>query len=495
MIDRYGSGPYGEGRYGGLGRLPPITPVVAERPLTPPATPIHLLGVGPWADNIEWRTLGLEQIAAATRDQERLRSYEMQLKKAEGRATQAGTAKARRHAAEVAADLRRTILRFRRRMTPFPTVAGYHLPTYVGPSRPIMAIEPTSMSFTLRRSGPAEARIELDTPQDQAVAIEEMVTDLWWRRHDPNENTTELIGRFNVDTVDLSAEGGRLKMSATCVDYRTVVGERLIANPLAAKTYVKGTAVTQVLREIIPANTAVNLAVLNTASLGTINAALEVAAGSTVETVISALAEIAPPFDWAIEPDATLNMQPTLRLWPGGRSSATTVVLTDLAEGYSPIRTWSRRSNRQDYANAIWYSGRAESYLAIISGLDLPEGQRDAYESNDSLCGTAAVQAAAEAILSRRSARAAGWTLNLSPGFWRGRSHIDIGDHVTVAVRVGAGVIRATHPVEDIEVSIDRNAVEDVSLGLGLPRPARDPRSRRSFHGRILTQLRSMGKK
>lgn len=431
----YGTGVYGEGPYS-KDFSPPAPVFVADRPAAPHYAS-HILGVGPWAAGLKWRAAPNYGLTA----------------------------------------------------------------TRVYPSLPLLAVPCLSRaSFTLRRTKPSEATVETDMARGQALVIEEMVTDLWWRRNDPcnPDGLAENIGRFNATAVDASMDSGRLRMSATFVDYRGMLDDRLVLDPMSADANV--TPVADVLANLIPPNSGIDVSVLATADLGKVLDPIEFAIGSSVPSSIAALQVGSPPFDWAVEMGSGTEGRPTLQVWPGRRGTDKGVVLVDDGAGFTPMASWRRRTNRDDYANVVLFTGQTGSQLSVPGpadpdfDFDLPTGQRDATENDHDLITAELIQRAANKARERLSQRTTAWDITLKPGWWQGRDHVDLGDTVRVVIRLGEDLINEAALVEEINVEIDADGTETVRLSLGWGRPARNPQSSQSTTSIIVRQIKRLGR-
>ncbi|MDP8971155.1 MAG: hypothetical protein M3N52_11815 [Actinomycetota bacterium] len=435
MATRYGLGPYGTGPYG-ITREPVVAPVVPPPATTVAAPARHFLGIGPTTSAAAWRGAPNQGVKPGT---------------------------------------------------------GY-------PTRPIIGLPPAqSMSFTLRLDGGCEARVDIEAERTAALVIEDMITDLWWHRRDPRRNLLEPIGRFNADTVDVRNSANGISLSATFVDYQGLLEDRLVLeylDPVTSESmWAAGTPVTQILTFAIPLNTPINLDDLDV-DLGTIKEPFELPPGTTIEEVVRNLKAISnTAWEWWVELPAGSH-QPKLRLLPGQRGTDKGVVLFHIGDTPSPVTDWQMQTSGDRYANAIFFSGSTGGVvLTKPSEIDLYL-QRDAVDSDASLKGNEPlIRAAAQRRLNELAERRPAWRLTLQPGFWEGRSHIDVGDWVTVHIRLGNELLTGTHRVTEITCDIDEAGAETVTLTVGRPRPARDPRSRQSAISVLARRLKNYERK
>jgi hypothetical protein len=196
-------------------------------------------------------------------------------------------------------------------------------------------------------------------------------------------------------------------------------------------------------------------------------------------------------WDWDVE---LVGDAAVLALYPGGRGHDRGVILTDGGDGYSPIRSWDRRVNSEDYASVVIVTGTGNPVGPVSATAgdmtnDIPRGVRDYREEDGTIATAERAFAKADQILRDRSVVKSSWQVDLMPGFWRGRSHIDLGDTIRLVVNMGAETLDEKWTVETIAVDVDATGVERVSLTLGWPRPDPNPRSRRSVTSKLITKI------
>jgi len=381
-----------------------------------------------------------------------------------------------------------------------PGIIGDTAPIVFG--RPVLPLpEATSSGFTLRLDGGDEARSEHAFHRSEAIFIEEMLTDLWWRRREPTTGTVEAIGRFNADKVDITVDGPDVRISCTWVDYRTLLEDRLNLEYLHPEldppesTWPINTNVTEILKFAIPNDIHLDVSELDTSNLlGTTTAPYELPPGTNLETVFKNMVSLSrTKWEWWVELPTTDTAPPKLRFAVNGRGTDRGVVLFDTDGVNGPIESWKIRSASDQYANAIFYSGSDRGVVRILTEDALLYGQRDAEDSDNTLNGEnmAALEKAADRRLQELANRTPTFDLTLRAGFWQGRAHIDVGDWITIYIRLGDDLMAGKHRVTEIDVDIDTNGEETVTLTCGTPRPFRDPRSRKSTVSRIINRLKS----
>ncbi len=431
---RYGEGTYGYGDYYGIAVPDTNTPLLPPS-LAYTGTPMHLLGIGPWSPTIVWRG-----------------------------------------------------------------AANYGIQQGRRVSRPALSLPPAqSLSFTLRLNEGSEARAEITHNRGDFLLIDEMDTDLWWRRKDPRLTTVEMIGRFNCSSVDVQTSDTGITTSCQFDDYRTVLAERMVLaykDPVNAESmWDKGTKITDIMAFALPGNTNIDLSAAtgsDPADLGPTTQPFTLPPGTTIGDLFDNLLAVSTqPWEWWIEAPGNLNKPPTLRIVQGERGSNKGVVLYDVG-GPSPIASWRRVAAADKYANALYYTGGTGGVVDVIQAQIEQYGQRDALDGNSTLGGDInLIQNAAAKKLRELADRRPTYQITLKTGYWRGRSHIDIGDTVAVRIRAGRELIREQFRVSELQVDIDNTGVEQVQLTLGDPLPSANPRSKRNPLIRVLRKLKN----
>lgn len=227
--------------------------------------------------------------------------------------------------------------------------------------------------------------------------------------------------------------------------------------------------------------------------------------GTTVEDMMKILQSISDTtWEWWVDMPASDTDRPRLTL-AAKRGTDRGVVLFDLG-GLGPIEHWSVQRSGDKYANALFFTGGNDDSSSPSNGgsavVTYPDqiavyGQRDAAFSDDSVSTTvntagvpATLKAAAERKLAAMAANRPSYEIVLRQGFWEGRTHIDVGDWVGVRLEMGAEVISEKHRVTEIQIDIDAQGFETVTLTVGPARPAKDPRSRASSTAKLVRYLR-----
>jgi len=471
----YGMGIYSEGPYWGSGPPPPVDGEAVPnlnygagtygygiyygaiswdplQPLFPEATksapPLHILGIGPWSSRIIWRG-----------------------------------------------------------------APNYGLRSGTRAARPAMPLPPaTGKGFTLRLGDGSEARCELAFPRGSAVIIDEMDTDLWWRRKDPRVGKLEMIGRFNTAHVNLSTSDTGISCSVQFVDYQTILGERMVlkylnpnATPNPESMWDVGTPITQILAWALPTNTGLDLSDVTGGTpydLGKTTEAFHLSPDTTMNDLMDNLNAISPKhWEWWVETPLDIHLAPKLRFAIGERGHDKGVTLFDVGSGPTPIAQWTRNSASDEYANALYYTGGSPPTGVSAAGgvVEVFDAQIEQYGQRDALYGNSTVNGGDKELLKRRATkkletladRRASYNIRLAQGFWRGREHIDIGDTINLRLRLGLDTLHEKFRVSELTVDIDDNGLEEVSLNLGRLPTSPDPRSKRSPIARVVRYLKN----
>lgn len=424
-----------------------MTPVVPTPPYTGTVLPTHLLGIGPWNDVVNFRGAANYGITPGNR----------------------------------------------------PATPVLNLPTA------------DNLSVTLRLGAGSEAKTSHFFERHQAVVIDENVTDLWWRRRDPRRLVVDGIGRFNTTTVDLNLAAGGVGVDAsiTYTDYQGLLEDRLVMSYLtpsvpvvpatvpptmttATTMWAAGTLITDVLRWVVPTNLGLDLTGVQAATpdiTATLKHPFQIPLGTRIAEVMKNLLTVSnTAWEWWVDMPTTDADRPRLRL-ATSRGADRGITLFDIG-GQGPIETWSLQRSGDKYANALMFMGGTGGVVYTLPEQIAVYGQRDTTETDTSLLGNIVqIRAAAQTRLAALAAPTPSYEVVLRQSFWEGRTHIDVGDWVTIHLELGAEVVHGKYRVSQIQIDIDGNGFETVTLTLGTRRPDRDPRSRASLAARLVRYL------
>lgn len=437
----YGSGVYGDGVYSGVVIEQPTTGALPTFTTPTYADPMHLLGIGPWNSTKVWRG-----------------------------------------------------------------AKNYGIGRGRAPARPHLQLPGVqSKSFTLRLNEGCEATASLQFASRDAVIIEEMATDLWWRRKDPRTNHLDMIGRFNTSHNDLTrAADGTLQSNLQFVDYRTILGNRMVLKykdpDNAESQWDKGTPITEIMRFAVPTDTPVDLSALaDDDLLGETTLGFTLPPYNTIaDTFATLLAYSSTAWEWWVETPNDVHQPPRLAFARGQRGADRGVTLFDHGHGVTPIDNWQMRATSDTYANTLLFTGTDGGVIRNVPAQIAEYGQRDAQDSDNSVTGEknatglpAALIAAADKKLRTLSDRRPTFTVVLRQGFWRGRNHIDVGDRIRLLIKLGGETLDYKYRVTEINVDIDGVGAETVTLTLGNPLASPNPRSQYSPIFKLVRTLKN----
>lgn len=330
------------------------------------------------------------------------------------------------------------------------------------PTRELTAAR--SRSLTFRRTGGATAGFVLDGRHDEAGEIEELVTDVHvWR-----DGVPVFRGRVSTTNDDLDAD--RHQLAVTVGDYRNVLERRLLTNLVGVLGPHTGVDVATIVENIID-----NVQLLDGGNLGLALGvgfpfgqvapdATEFDEGQAATDAIDSLAE-ALAFDWEVGPDLAVN------LYAGGRGNPTGAVL----DFGGAVKALKRTVDPSHYANVLRLSGGDGSFPVWEEATDLatrPEGRWEAEDARTAVHSTDQLRAIAEVELEDRQTIRPAYVAELKPGRWQGPSHLWLGDTITLRVSSGRRLdVLADYRIEEIELDLDDDGNETVSLALGAEFP------------------------
>lgn len=381
---------------------------------------------------------------------------------------------------------------------------NYGIGKGIQPARPAMHLPATqSCGYTLRINAGCEATAELAFDRSKAIIIEEMSTDLWWRRKDPQTGLLEMMGRFNCSHNDITrSQDGTLGSSLQFQDYRILLGQRMVFKYLSGKPQATdsqwntGTPITDIMRFAVPTDMGLDLseiAATGGTDLGKTTTPYTLDPSSTIDQVFDNLLLIsAKAWEWWVETPTDVTQAPKLRLIVGQRGRDRGVILFDYGLGATPIDSWQMRANADTYGNTLYFMGSEGGVVDGIPTQVTEYGERDQVYSDSTVNGEIVkLKAAAAKKLAEISDRRPSFAITLRNGFWKGRSHIDAGDTVHLKVRLGDEFMAYDYRVSEIDVSIDEVGTETVVLTLGTPFPSGDPRSRYSPLIKVIKTLKN----
>lgn len=380
-------------------------------------------------------------------------------------------------------------------------------------TRELNAASSRKVKFSLTE--PHEASVVIDGFDLAAREIVELVTDLYvFRRRDP-EDARELLYRGRIgNTADAMRSDGH-EVTVPSTSYKGVLQRRLLmtgftsANSAYTVGDSSGTGRGQRWNQVDQMQIAWELVdgiqQLSNGDLGIVNGVGQSSGklrdrtfqmGDSIAEQLDSLSDVIDGFDWDITPTYT-NGASGLQLdrWYRSRGIVRNEVLAFLQSG-SNLLSVQRQVDSSDFANAIRSKGRAPESSGSVQGVEPapveryatpgPEGRWDKLFDEDSTTAAGLAERAdwrvADASLIRPS-----YTVELKPGVWRGPDHFWLGDTVKLVVQSGRLNVQTDVRVQTIDITIDDNGDEQVSVTLGYPK--KDFRSKMSDIDRRLARL------
>jgi hypothetical protein len=353
--------------------------------------------------------------------------------------------------------------------------------------------EATDRKYTAKLDEPAELSFTIDGRHPQAAAIAELSTDvhvLW--TSDAGE--TRILDRCRVGSTQDTITDKEHTLTVGCLDYKAVLlRRRLYSTDTLTFTAMDQAEIAWALIATTQAHTGGALGIskgwTGTSPTG-ITRDRTYEAGDSVGERITELGEVIDGFDWDITPVSPSGLR--FDVWYPQRGVDRGVILIH----GGPVSSASREVNPADYANALRFTGAAGDDVTPgptpveveADGLaDMLQGRWDAAHGDDGLITQAALDQRAAWQLDQSQVVRPVWTVALRRGAWAGPDHIWVGDPVRLVVQSGRLNVNAVYRVYEVEISLDGDGGESVSLALGGPRP--DFRRRASAVERRLAAL------
>lgn len=329
----------------------------------------------------------------------------------------------------------------------------------VGPNGADELVGAHNQKVTFRRRGPAEASFTLNGRDPEAALVDELISDITARR----DGQLLFRGRVGQTSDDIDATGHQVTVGAG--DYRALLDARLLysTDTLTYSGFDSGMIASAVV-DAVQARDGGDLGITDGDGIpaGTVAVDAEFVAGQSAAAAIDAIAGLDAAdggFDWEISPTRKLNV------FPGGRGQSRQVVL----EYGGSISALRRVVDPRTYANVVRLSGETTSHLVQAVDLDeRPEGRWETQIGDRDLANPDQVFSQAARILDELQTIRPSWTVKLRKGWWQGPDHLWLGDTARLRVRSGRLDVNVDVRVEQIDVTVDDNASEQVDLTLDL---------------------------
>jgi len=351
--------------------------------------------------------------------------------------------------------------------------------------------EAKDRKYVARLTEPSELSFQLDGrhPQADVLSPDELATDVYLLWTSP-AGTTRILDRQRAGAgVGDDITDTEHRVQVNCLDYRAVLNRRrLYEGDTLTYTGVDQGEIAWRLIQATQARTGGDLGISRAWSGNTptgVTRDVEYAAGDSIGERIQELSEAVDGFDWAITPVSASALQ--LQVWYPQRGVDRGVVLV---AGGNLVARARREFNASDYANAIRYSGADGLTPQELEAEDLaarPEGRWDAVYGDTTLTTQDMLNQRAAWQMEWAQVVRPTWTVTLRRGAWDGPDHIWLGDPVRLVVYSGRLKTDQVLRVYEVEIDLDGDGGETVTLSLGGPRP--DYRRRPRQTERRLTNL------
>jgi hypothetical protein len=321
----------------------------------------------------------------------------------------------------------------------------------VGPERELTLASSRKLVWTL--TAPAQATFSLPGRSDEAGLLKVSISDLWVYA----DQTLVYRGRV-TQTAD-SAGADSYTVAVTCVDYRGLLGRRLLVEGdqlnWSTPTYA---AIAWGLVSATQAKTGGGLGVVQ----GTWTAdsppsppvVRNYQAGLEIGKAVDDLASVA--FDWEI--DANLRMN----LWAPSKRPASGFV----ADWGGTVVGFTRNADTGSWANVVRDSGDASATVGENRYASRPEGRFETQIGYPDVVLQSTVAARADADAARLLVRRLSYNLDLRPGAVNSPADVALGAQITVALKVGRLNDVGVYTVAQLSADLDDTGVTHTTVGL-----------------------------
>jgi hypothetical protein len=358
--------------------------------------------------------------------------------------------------------------------------------------RDLSLTEAHARKFTARLADPSEVAFTLDGRHPQAAAVAELAVDvhvLW----SPTTGPTRTLFRGRAGTTGDTVGADTHTLDVTALDYRAVLNRRRLysTSTLTWAATDQAEIAWQLLTQtqIRPGG---DLGISRGAGNPTgVVRDRTYEAGDSVGEKIQELSEVIDGFDWDITPVSASAL--ALDVFYPRRGTDRGVVLE-----YGGAVTAVRRDvSSADYANAVRYTGgQTDDAVPVVTTpveLDadaiatVAQGRWDAVFGDDGLILQSTLADRAAWQLAQAQVVQPTYTLTLRPGYWRGPTHIWLGDTVRLVLMSGRLRVNEQMRVQEMAFEIGDDGADGLSITVGGRRP--DYRRRASSTERRLRDL------
>lgn len=286
----------------------------------------------------------------------------------------------------------------------------------------------------------------------QAAEIAELSTDLVvWR-----DSTRYFRGRLGPSGDDL--DGTKHTASFTANDYRGMLARRIIwPGSTVAFSQVEQTTIAWTL--INDSQTLGSWGITKGDGVGGTNVKRDrnYDVGSVIGQMLDELGRVDSGYEWEVDANLAFNV------WRQRGSP-----IADPVVYGRDITGVKRTVDTSKFANAVRYSGADGVTPATAVQTPGPEGRWEIQVGDTSLQEAATVAAKATWELAVDAVVTPSYTVTMAPGWWA-PTRVWLGDTIRLIVKSGRLNVDITDRVTQIEVDLDDNGKETVTLTIGRP--------------------------
>lgn len=326
--------------------------------------------------------------------------------------------------------------------------------------------EPSTASFTLSGRHPLAGRIT------------ELVTDLHVLRRPAPGTPAQRLYRGRVGTTKDSLDADGHTVDVATADYRSVLARRILWSGSARSwTNTDQADIVAGLLAAAQVTFGGNLGITVAGTATGVRRDRNYEPGDSIGERIQQLSEVIDGFDWDVPPAPSGAL--VLTLWYPQRGADRGVVL----EYGGLAASITRDVDPSEYANAVRVTGTSpegggdeptpvETRVPNADMLTRPEGRWEKTFGESITTQANLVERAAWRLDQAQVVRPS-YTVKLKRGAWRGPDHIWLGDTCRLVIMSRPRLAVDTRlRVQTVDIGIDEDGGEDVTLTLGAPKPS-----------------------
>lgn len=308
--------------------------------------------------------------------------------------------------------------------------------------------------LSLRLEAPSSLSFSINEEHEHATFIKELITDIIVSADGVD------IDRYRVGPGQDSVGQTNATASFTAADYREVLKRREL-RPGDVLDYTADQAVIALaLINTVEGRTNGDYGI--TAGVGAttgITRTRNFKVGQSVGKEIDDMSKVANGFDWRISPAMALDIYYPNRGANNGQ----------VLEYGRSVQAFTRNRNPSDFANDDLVTGSQSTAAVAVASATVatdPMGRWDSTFSFPDISEQATLNDRSAFLVAETSKLYPKYNVTLSQGFWKGPSHIGLGDTVRLFVRFGRINDDIMMRVFEITVTPDADGDEQVSMGL-----------------------------